>query len=80
MQLLTEKTAFITGAGKGIGRATALALANEGVNVGLIARTEADLTKLAAEIKSLRGRVAYAVADVSDLQQVEAPNENDRTQ
>ena len=72
MQLLTEKTAFITGAGKGIGRATALALANEGVNVGLIARTEADLVKLAAEIKSLRGRVAYAVADVSDLQQVEA--------
>jgi len=72
MQLLTEKTAFITGAGKGIGRATALALANEGVNVGLIARTESDLVKLAAEIKSLRGRVAYAVADVSDLAQVEA--------
>lgn len=72
MQLLTEKTAFITGAGKGIGRATALALANEGVNVGLIARTEADLVKLAAEIKSLRGRAAYAVADVSDLEQVEA--------
>ena len=72
MQLLTEKTAFITGAGKGIGRATALALANEGVNVGLIARTEADLVKLAAEIKSLRVRAAYAVADVSDLEQVEA--------
>lgn len=72
MQLLTEKTAFITGAGKGIGRATALALANEGVNVGLIARTEADLVKLSKEIKSLRGRVAYAVADVSNLEQVEA--------
>lgn len=72
MQLLTEKTAFITGAGKGIGRATALALSNEGINVGLIARTEDDLVKLAAEIKSLRGRVAYAVADVSDLEQVEA--------
>lgn len=72
MQLLTEKTAFITGAGKGIGRATALALANEGVNVGLIARTEADLVKLSKEIKSLRGRVAYSVADVSDLEQVEA--------
>ncbi|MDQ0427327.1 3-oxoacyl-[acyl-carrier protein] reductase [Planomicrobium stackebrandtii] len=72
MQLLTEKTAFITGAGKGIGRATAIALVNEGVNVGLIARTEADLIKLANEIKSLRGRVAYAVADVSDLEQVEA--------
>ncbi|ANU28522.1 3-ketoacyl-ACP reductase [Planococcus versutus] len=72
MQSLTEKTAFITGAGKGIGRATAMALANEGVNVGLIARTENDLKKLATEIKSLRGRAAYAVADVSDLVQVEA--------
>ncbi|MGE6415214.1 3-ketoacyl-ACP reductase [Planococcus kocurii] len=72
MQVLTEKTAIITGAGKGIGRATALALANEGVNVGLIARTEADLIKLTAEIKSLRGRAAYAVADVSDLAQVES--------
>ncbi len=71
MQSLTEKTAFITGAGKGIGRAAAMALAYEGVNVGLIARTEADLKKLATEIKSLRGRAAYAVADVSNLAQVE---------
>ena len=42
-QVLTEKTAIITGAGRGIGRATALALANEGVAVGLIARTEKEI-------------------------------------
>ncbi len=71
MQVLTQKTAFITGAGKGIGRATALALANEGVNVGLIARTKEDLVNLTRTIKSLRGQVAYAVADISDLVQVE---------
>jgi 3-oxoacyl-[acyl-carrier protein] reductase len=37
------KTAIITGAGKGIGRAIAIALAKEGVNVGLISKTLADL-------------------------------------
>lgn len=72
VQVLTEKTAIITGAGRGIGRATALALANEGVAVGLIARTETDLERLAQEIRSLRGRAAYAVADVSDPVQVES--------
>ncbi|MBU9674388.1 3-ketoacyl-ACP reductase [Planococcus sp. CP5-4] len=71
-QVLTEKTAIITGAGRGIGRATALALANEGVAVGLIARTEKDIEQLAKEIRSLRGRAAFAVADVSDPKQVEA--------
>ncbi|HSI67617.1 MAG TPA: 3-ketoacyl-ACP reductase [Planococcus sp. (in: firmicutes)] len=70
-QVLTGKTAIITGAGKGIGRATALALANEGVNIGLIARTESDLQKVKNEIKSLRGKAVYAVADVSNLEQVE---------
>lgn len=70
-QVLTEKTAIITGAGRGIGRATALALANEGVAVGLIARTEKEIEQLAKEIRSLRGRAAFAVADVSDPKQVE---------
>ena len=36
---LKNKTALITGAGKGIGRALAIALAKEGVHVGLVART-----------------------------------------
>ena len=40
---LTNKTAIITGAGKGIGKSIAIALAKEGVNLGLIARTAADL-------------------------------------
>ncbi|MEZ0480007.1 3-ketoacyl-ACP reductase [Planococcus sp. SSTMD024] len=71
-QVLTEKTAIITGAGRGIGRATALALANEGVAVGLIARTEKEIEQLAKEIRSLRGRAAFAAADVSDPKQVEA--------
>lgn len=71
-QSLTGKTAFITGAGKGIGRAAALALAKEGVNLGLIARTESDLQKVVEEAEKEGVRAAFAVADVSSLEEVEA--------
>ncbi len=72
MQSLKNKTALVTGAGKGIGKAVALALAAEGVNVGLIARTENDLQAVAEAIKALGVNVAYAVADISNRAQVEA--------
>lgn len=70
-QSLKGKIAFITGAGKGIGRSTALALANEGVHVGLIARTESDLKGVAEEAEALGVKTAYATADVSSMEQVE---------
>lgn len=70
-QSLTGKIAVVTGAGKGIGRATAIALAKEGVHVGLMARTEADLKEVSAEIEALGVMTEYAVADVSSLEQVE---------
>lgn len=71
-QSLQGKIAFITGAARGIGKATALLLAKEGVNVGLLARTEATLKEVATEIESLGVKVAYATADVSSQEQVEA--------
>lgn len=71
-QSLKGKTAIVTGAARGIGKATAVALATEGVNVGLLARTEASLQGLAAELKELGVNVAYAVADISSKEQVEA--------
>ncbi|WP_062047408.1 3-ketoacyl-ACP reductase [Bacillus sp. JCM 19034] len=70
-QSITGKTALITGSGKGIGKATAIALAKEGVNVGLLARTETDLIKVADELKQLGVNVAYATADVASLEEVE---------
>lgn len=70
MESLQGKTALVTGAGKGIGKAIALALASEGVHVGLLARTEKDLTTLAEEIKALGVNAAIATADVSDINQV----------
>ncbi|WP_139488674.1 3-ketoacyl-ACP reductase [Brevibacillus dissolubilis] len=70
---LTGKTALITGAGKGIGRAMAHALAKEGVQVGLVARSAADLEQLAQELNQQYDvKTAVAVADVSDRAQVEA--------
>ncbi|OMP67906.1 3-ketoacyl-ACP reductase [Domibacillus epiphyticus] len=67
-QSLTGKNAIITGAGRGIGRAIAQALAAEGVNVGLIARSEENLKKTAGELNDVK--VAYASADVSNLEEV----------
>ncbi|MBD8070102.1 3-ketoacyl-ACP reductase [Bacillus sp. PS06] len=71
-QSIQGKTALITGSGKGIGRATALALANEGVNIGLLARTEKDLVDVAKEIEATGVKVAYATADVSSMEEVDA--------
>ena len=72
MQSLKGKIALVTGAGKGIGKAVAIALAKEGANVGLIARTEKDLETVAGEIKTLGVKVYYAIADISKMEQVVA--------
>ena len=72
MQSLTGKIAIITGAGKGIGKAVAIALAKEGVHVGLIARTQKDLDAVAAEIKTLGVNVEIATADISKIEEVNA--------
>ncbi len=72
MQSIKGKNALVTGAGKGIGKAIAIALAKEGVNVGLLARTEKDLQVVAALIKAEGVKVFVATADVSNLEQVNA--------
>jgi 3-oxoacyl-[acyl-carrier protein] reductase len=71
MQSLTNKTALVTGAGKGIGKAIALALAAEGVHLGLLARTEKDVKEMAHAIEARGGKAAYATADVSNRLAVE---------
>jgi len=67
---LKNKNALITGAGKGIGKAIALALAKEGVNVILLARTQADVDQLALETSALGVKSLALSADVSDMNAV----------
>lgn len=70
MPALNGKTALITGAGRGIGKATALALAKEGVNLGLIGLNMTNLEELSSELQQFDIKVSAASADVSDLEAV----------
>jgi 3-oxoacyl-[acyl-carrier protein] reductase len=63
---LEGKIAIVTGSSKGIGRAIALRLAEDGATVVLASRTEADLAKVAAEIKSSGGNATYFAGDLRD--------------
>jgi 3-oxoacyl-[acyl-carrier protein] reductase len=67
---LKNKNALITGAGKGIGKAIAIALAKEGVNVILVARTQSDLDEVANEVNKLGVQSVALTADVSDISSV----------
>ncbi|EWG11640.1 MULTISPECIES: 3-ketoacyl-ACP reductase [Cytobacillus] len=70
MHTLKGKTALITGAGRGIGRAAAIALAKEGVHIGLLGRTIENLEKMADELSQYDVNVSAAAADVADLEAV----------
>lgn len=72
MNSIKGQAAIITGAGRGIGRATAIALAKEGINVGLIGLTMENLEKVAGELSQYDVKVSAATADVSDLESVTA--------
>lgn len=68
---LVGKRAIVTGAGKGIGRSTALALARAGADVGVTARTMGDLERLVGEIQALGRRSVAVTCDVTDIDQVQ---------
>ena len=70
MNDLKNKNALITGAGKGIGRAIAVALAQEGVNVILLARTQSDIDEVAKEVKALGVKSLALTADIADINSV----------
>lgn len=63
---ITDRVAIVTGAGRGIGRASALALAEQGADVVLAARTQEQLDHVADEIRALGRRALTVTTDVSD--------------
>ena len=69
-KLLLGKVALITGASSGIGRATALALAGEGVRVALAARNETTLEEVAQSIQAMGGEALVVPTDVTHEDQV----------
>ncbi|NLG52256.1 MAG: SDR family NAD(P)-dependent oxidoreductase [Chloroflexi bacterium] len=68
---LQDKTAVVTGASSGIGRATALALAEQGARVALMARRQEALEKVAADIRALGREALVLPADVTVQAQVQ---------
>jgi 7-alpha-hydroxysteroid dehydrogenase len=65
--LVTDQVAIVTGAGRGIGRETALALAAAGADVVISSRTAEQLDEVAGEVRALGRRVVPVAADASDL-------------
>ncbi|WP_071459918.1 SDR family NAD(P)-dependent oxidoreductase [Bacillus massilinigeriensis] len=62
---LEGKTAIVTGAGRGIGRAIAIGLAEAGADVALISRTEKDLDETASKVEALGRKAMIVPADVT---------------
>ena len=69
---LKEKVAIVTGASQGIGRDTALALAEAGAKVAVAARSEEKLQALVADINAAGGCAFAVKMDVADAEQVKA--------
>ena len=70
--ILKGKTALVTGAGKGLGKACAIALAEAGAKVIIISRTKKDLEKVDKIIKKTKGSSKSFVCDVTDVNSFKA--------
>ena len=67
---LKNKTAVVTGAGKGLGRACAIALAEAGANLIITSRTKKDLDEVSKVIKKLRSKCRSYVCDITNYNEI----------
>ena len=67
---LKNRTAVVTGAGKGLGRACAIALAEAGANLVIISRTKKDLDEVSRKIKKLRVKCKSYVCDITKYHEI----------
>ena len=67
---LKNKTAVVTGAGKGLGRACAIALAEAGANLVIISRTKKDLDEVSRKIKKLKSKCKSYVCDITNYNEI----------
>ena len=70
--LLTNKVVVVTGAGRGIGRAIAMAMADEGAAVALAARSADEIDSVAEEIERSGGQAIAVPTDVGEQEQVDS--------
>ena len=67
---LKNKTAIVTGAGKGLGRACAIALAEAGANLVIISRTKKDLDEVSRKITKLKSKCKSYVCDLTNYNEI----------
>ena len=67
---IKNKIALVTGAGKGIGKASAIALAEAGADLIILSRTKSDLDKVKKQIIKLKRNCQTYICDVSNYDEV----------
>jgi 3-oxoacyl-[acyl-carrier protein] reductase len=72
MSNLKHKKAIITGGGRGLGKATALAFAKEGIDVAITGRTESVLKETVSELEAFGVKAIYSVFDVGNYEDVKS--------